>query len=79
MPIVELLGRRTKTQKVFDLGAGLTRYECHTGHIHYLDTGQACQDIDTTLRAQAGGSFMDRDAYQLELPALATGQFPAAP
>lgn len=74
--ITELLQARTMTRKVWDLGDGKAhRWECHLGNIHYQDSNRVLQDIDTTLRTRAGGTFQDKCPYLCELPTLASGDF----
>src|SRR5512139_576835 len=73
--MAELTARRTRNAKVFELPDGSLRHDFHAGLIHYQDSGRAWQDIDTTLQTRAGGWYMDRNAYNAELPSLATGTF----
>jgi len=45
----EILSQRNYVQKVFDLGNGQKNYKIHTAQIHYKDTLNSFQDIDTRL------------------------------
>ncbi len=71
----ELINQRNLTRKVFDLGNGQKLYRFHIAHQHYIDSGSILQDIDTTLLSKVGGLYLDKAAYQCEIPDLATGDF----
>lgn len=72
-----LLNRLNKNTKLFDtgLGNGSRVYRCHAGNIHYPDSSQVWQDIDTTLLSKAGGRYQDKCFYSCEVPELSTGVF----
>lgn len=72
-----LLSRVNKNTKLFDtgLGNGSRIYRCHAGNIHYPDSSQIWQDIDTTLLSKTGGKYQDKCFYSCEVPELSTGVF----
>lgn len=75
MAEVELLNLRSATRKIFDAGGGIKRYNFHIGNIHYPDSNNVFQNIDTTLLTKAGGMYQDKCFYACEVPDLATGVF----
>lgn len=75
MAETELLNLRTKTSKVFDAGGGVRRHNFHVGNIHYPDSLNAFQDIDTTLITRIGGWYQEKSFYKCEIPSLSDGVF----
>lgn len=75
MALTEILNRRTKTSKTFDLGNGTKRTRAHSAQKHYEDSAKTLQDIDTTLLPAGGGLYQDKCQYNCQLPALADGVF----
>ena len=70
--MVELLDKRTLTQKRYALENGVYRLDAHIGHIHYQDGADkdgAFQDCDTTLEYNnASQTFgMTKASYEAEL------------
>jgi len=72
---IELLNQRSYTRKVFDLGGGQKRYNFHLGNIHYPDSNNVLQDIDTTFMFKAGGRYQDKHFFACEIPDVVTGDF----
>lgn len=73
--MAELLNLRTRTMKAFDLGGGVRRYNCHAGNIHFKDSGNVFQEIDTTLLGVSGGLEQTKAPYSCKLPLKADGVF----